>query len=71
MLFRFLLQCYLADRKIILLQKLIFAGTNFFHSGNRVVNIPMRKIMLEEKYLKSMIYQILTFFKKITYFITR
>ena len=45
-------------RKIILPRKLRFAGTNFFHSENLVVNISVRKIILEVEYFKSMIYQI-------------
>ena len=33
--------------KLILPQKLMFAGTIFFHSENLVVNISMRKITLD------------------------
>ena len=36
--------------------------TNFF-----MVNISMRKMILEEEFLKSMIYEILKIFRKITF----
>ena len=39
---------------------------NFF-----IVNISMRKMILEVKYSKSMIYEIFTIFRRITYFIPR
>ena len=40
--------------------------TNFF-----IVNISMRKMILEVEYSKSMIYEILKIFRRITYFIPR